>query len=375
MFWYILVIVCHFQNFCLQFNFNLLYVVQDGCEDSGATSPKSSVSSSSMDSHLINLRLQPIPEEVLLQAASTSLKHTMQQQDAVARPSQGSVQEAMFTMDDDGVNVATCSIDTSISRRKLTAMENEVNVGSCTSMRDVVSSSQIGLTSNIICDADLVRNKALSSSGSACVSSSSDNVSDCSMNCREASDAEAAAVAPLPDVLRHTSAACDVSSTMDEEPSLHVADVNILDIMKETKTSNVNVLVKENLQNNELLYDSEKYAKCDKVKLKDSLENNLHRSSSLKRMKENNLFNLSKSCKSSSSSNSSIGSNSDELSVNGKRCNHLLEEGAGGRGVECAGDASLSKRMRLDEKNIQHALDRCQQQQHATCSHTGNYHT
>lgn len=32
--------------------------------DSGAASPKSSVSSSSVDAHLVNLRLQPIPEEV-----------------------------------------------------------------------------------------------------------------------------------------------------------------------------------------------------------------------------------------------------------------------------------------------------------------------
>ena len=142
----------------------------------------------------------------------------------------------------------------------------------------------------------------------------------------------------------------DVTSTMEEcssnaSSSSNSLGVNLLDIMKESKTSNVNVLVKKNQQNNDLLYDSEKYAKCDKVKLQDSLDN-LSRGTGLKRVKEINLI---QNCNNVSSYNEEY---------TNKRLNTdapmdfdpvSLDEET----IHCT-EQALTKRMRLEEKNIQH---------------------
>lgn len=288
-----------------------------------------------MDSHLINLRLQPIPEEVLLHAASDSLQKRLEQ--SQYRDTQDQRDEDT-RMDDD-------ALDTRRSDATVDSSSTSVAIGGRSCDAD---SDTDGVTNSVSC--------------SVFVSSSSDTVSG--NNSRKKTQYPALAPA-LPDVLQNTittpqaAASCHVSSTMDDGNA-----VNILDIMKETKTSNVNVLVEDNQQNNELLYDSEKYAKCDKVKLKDSLDN-FSRSSSLKRIKDNNLF-ISRSNKMSITSCSS----NDDINGKSKRCNNLLEDGSDAScDVDHTAVHNSSKRMRLDEKNIQHELDRCQQQ--ASCSHAG----
>lgn len=70
------------------------------------------------------------------------------------------------------------------------------------------------------------------------------------------------------------------------------------DILKDAKTSNVNVLVTEEQANNEIKFDSEKYPKHDSVRLRDTLENpnltEFHnfdgKAVCVKRIKETNLM-------------------------------------------------------------------------------------
>lgn len=115
----------------------------------------------------------------------------------------------------------------------------------------------------------------------------------------------------------------------------HTSLVKLEDIMKETKTSNVNVLVKDNPANNEILFDSEKYAKYEKTKLKNSLDNLCK--SGTKRVKEVNLLHEKRSCNLSGDVNVSEceeGDERDELGIN--------------------------KRIRLDEKNVQYELEKYQ---------------
>lgn len=116
----------------------------------------------------------------------------------------------------------------------------------------------------------------------------------------------------------------------------HSSLVKLEDIMKESKTSNVNVLVKDNNPpNNELLFDSEKYAKYEKTRLKNSLDNLCK--SGMKRVKEVNLLQDLRGCRPTSS-------RSGEERDDGDERDRL----------------TINKRMRLDEKNIQYELEKSQ---------------
>lgn len=116
----------------------------------------------------------------------------------------------------------------------------------------------------------------------------------------------------------------------------HSSLVKLEDIMKESKTSNVNVLVKDNNPpNNELLFDSEKYAKYEKTRLKNSLDNLCK--SGVKRVKEVNLLHDGRGCRPTSSR--SVAENDD-----GDERDRL----------------TINKRMRLDEKNVQYELEKSQ---------------
>ncbi|CAL4074730.1 unnamed protein product, partial [Meganyctiphanes norvegica] len=112
----------------------------------------------------------------------------------------------------------------------------------------------------------------------------------------------------------------------------HLSMVKLEDIMKESKTSNVNVLVKENPTNNEFLYDSEKYAKYEKTRLKNSVDN-LSKSGN-KRVKEVNLLHEKRECYSSGL----------DLQIHSQdhSDDHL----------------GLNKRIRLDEKNLHYELEK-----------------
>uniref|UniRef100_A0A6A7FRF5 ubiquitinyl hydrolase 1 n=1 Tax=Hirondellea gigas TaxID=1518452 RepID=A0A6A7FRF5_9CRUS len=463
---------------------------EDTCEDSGATSPKSSVSSSSVDSHLVNLRLQPIPEEVLLHAASNTLLqqdlrrsdpstrrdeqyNLMQQDDAstsqedlLKRTNDVSSREDESATHDDlnlGRDDATNRV-LSVAQQDYSQREKQNSRGFCKldnngdatmdedsqdycddanaaltycddggngksvadSSSNFSSSCSVAFSSNCdIIDMDVLKNNASNSSNDVattttsasqgCVSSSSDpinnsnnnkctnqttntnssdNNSSCSSNFSSSSSSSSSInnsrkserflsnsnPLSLPDVLQNSitisnsKSSCAVSSSSVDDamqqqnspanlcsnsPALAV---NILDIRKETKTSNVNVLVKENQQNNELLYDSAKYAKCDKVKLKDSLDNLSGGDGSLKREKQfgNNLY-LGKTQNTSSASE-------DYANSKSKRSNNLIDANfCMERKLSELDDQNeqvVSKRIRLDEKNMQHQLERCQQQQH-----------
>lgn len=115
----------------------------------------------------------------------------------------------------------------------------------------------------------------------------------------------------------------------------HSSLVKLEDIMKETKTSNVNVLVKDNPANNELLFDSEKYARYDKSRLKNSVDN--LSKSGIKRVKEVNLLHDKRGCQPMVIGGESDGEEMDERD-----------------------EIAINKRMRLDEKNIQYELEKYQ---------------
>lgn len=61
----------------------------------------------------------------------------------------------------------------------------------------------------------------------------------------------------------------EVASLNNVPPCLHIYE----DIMKDAKTSNVNVLVTEQGANNEIVYDSEKFPKHENTRRRDALEN------------------------------------------------------------------------------------------------------
>lgn len=115
----------------------------------------------------------------------------------------------------------------------------------------------------------------------------------------------------------------------------HTSLVKLEDIMKESKTSNVNVLVKDNPANNELLFDSEKYAKYEKSRLKNSVDNLCK--SGTKRVKEVNLLHEKRSC---------------QLMV--------LNRDSDEEEIEDRDELAINKRMRLEEKNVQYELEKCQ---------------
>lgn len=130
---------------------------------------------------------------------------------------------------------------------------------------------------------------------------------------------------------------CDSVYSLNSIP--HSSLMKLEDIMKESKTSNVNVLVKDNPANNELLFDSEKYAKYEKSRLKNSV-NNLSKSGT-KRVKEVNLLHEKRGCQS--------------MVLEGELEGEFCEED-----VEDRGGLAINKRMRLDEKNVQYELEKCQ---------------
>lgn len=124
--------------------------------------------------------------------------------------------------------------------------------------------------------------------------------------------------------------------------SSHLSMVKLEDIMKESKTSNVNVLAKDSFSNNELFYDSEKYAKIESKKLKNSVDN-LSRGS-LKRVKEVNL--LVDKIDNSQHDTSSLVNSSKQIA-------EKTISSAGRNSV-----MALNKRIRLEEKNIQYEIEK-----------------
>lgn len=169
---------------------------------------------------------------------------------------------------------------------------------------------------------------------------------------------------PLADVLQNTICSIDAAGDVSSSSVDHLAakgasstmalGADMLNITKESKTSNVNVLVTENAPNNSLFFDSEKYAKCDKAKLKNTLDN-LSNEGLLRdaAMKDNNLSAFHKQ-------NLSL----DEASGKKyKRSNCILEQSVSVEGIvnDLGPDGlATNKRIRLDEKNMQLELQRSQ---------------
>ncbi|KAF2366092.1 Peptidase C19 ubiquitin carboxyl-terminal hydrolase, partial [Trinorchestia longiramus] len=370
---------------------------EDGCEDSGATSPKSSVSSSSVDSHLVNLRLQPIPEEVLLHAASSSLLRDRQEKELLgaARVKQRRLLAASQASMNTGPTSSVPSAGNNQDDDDDIRMEEDFDeFDRRNGEKDDISvdaDSTFSSQSNLVTSAQSSRrpsssNRVVSFNSNSCgmlVSSSSDSAEADASECSASDETEGLSnnnlpgrsPLPLPDVLQNTIDAretskmvtsSDVSSTMDssETKGSDVSlDVNVLDIMKESRTSNVNVLVTENQPNNALVFDSEKYAKFDKAKLKDTLDNLGHDVGD-STLKDNSFMSLSKK--------SLV---LKDLTVNGKkgkRSNCLLDQSVPIEGIlnDLQDNSKIiaNKRMRLDEKNIQLELERCQQLQESSSS-------
>ena len=128
---------------------------------------------------------------------------------------------------------------------------------------------------------------------------------------------------------------CSTSPPPNSSSGAHIALVKLEDIMKESKTSNVNVLVKDNPTNNELLFDSEKYAKYEKTRLKNSVDN--LSKAGVKRLKEVNLLHERRGCQSVVAQGDSEDDDTEER-----------------------GDLAINKKIRLEEKNIQLELERHQ---------------
>ncbi|XP_042861119.1 uncharacterized protein LOC122246550 [Penaeus japonicus] len=268
--------------------------------DSGAASPKSSVSSSSVDAHLVNLRLQPIPEEVRALIPSRM------------NASCDDLSLAGTTSCHDAESVAS-------------DMSDPAEVSGSSNVRRY---NQLGVTD--VCDS------------SDCDSSTAHNLVPAhrlqTLHCDSSSTLEKN---QLNDSQGMEKNQCSEASRLEENernnlgspPESHLSLVKLEDIMKETKTSNVNVLVKDNPANNELLFDSEKYAKYDKSRLKNSLDN-LNKSG-VKRVKEVNL-------------------------LHDKRGYQPMDVEGEYDDLEDRQELAINKRMRLDEKNIQYELERYQ---------------
>ncbi|XP_018014152.1 uncharacterized protein LOC108671170 [Hyalella azteca] len=365
---------------------------EDGCEDSGATSPKSSVSSSSVDSHLINMRLQPIPEEVLLHAASSSLlreRQAVPELTGTSRLKQRRLQGLSHSSTSSGFNgavslerISNDERDPRLNEDEDSRMEEDFDeFEGRGSYRDNINSSadadstfpQSDLVTSAHSSKKQASHRVVSfnpcSPSGMLVSSSSDSAeaivskSDAPHSSNELINNNSTVAAklplPLPDVLQNTIASneTNVMIGMDTSPDVsssldtYCSNVNVLDIMKESKTSNVNVLVTENQPNNELLFDSEKYAKCDKAKLKESLDNLGHDVGDTA-LKDNNLMSLSRK----------IMVQENLQGKKGKRSNCLLEPNSSVEGIlnnlKENSDIISHKKIRLEEKNIQLELER-----------------
>ncbi|XP_045121962.1 uncharacterized protein LOC123510698 [Portunus trituberculatus] len=301
--------------------------------DSGAASPKSSVSSSSVDAHLVNLRLQPIPEEV--RALGPCCR--------------------MNTSCDD------LSLAGTTSCHDAESVTSDVSDPAEVSSASVRRYNQLGTSGG-------------SSGGEVCDGSDCDISSTCNLvipdllatlPCHSISDMEKN---HIQESLRQERAhqqhqqqqqqqqhqqmqlqegeESSLSQPSQSDPSSnsagcsgfvlpHSSFVKLEDIMKESKTSNVNVLVKDsNPANNELLFDSEKYAKYEKTRLKNSLDNLCK--SGVKRVKEVNLLQEG-------------------------RCSRVaVRSGAERDDGDERDRLTINKRMRLDEKNIQYELEKSQ---------------
>ncbi|KAK4307464.1 hypothetical protein Pmani_020768 [Petrolisthes manimaculis] len=265
--------------------------------DSGGASPKSSVSSSSVDAHLINLRLQPIPEEV--RRINTSC-------DDLSLAGTTSCHDAESVTSDIS-DPAEVGGNTSVRRY------NQLGSG------DVCDSSDcdISTTCNLVPASRLLALHCDSSSYPLMEANHIQEKNLCLVSDRGGERVES------------SDGVC-LGGSMS-----HVSLVKLEDIMKETKTSNVNVLVKDNPANNEILFDSEKYAKYEKSRLKNSLDNLCK--SGTKRVKEVNLLHDKRSC-----------------NVTGDETVSDTEEG------DERDELGINKRIRLDEKNIQYELEKYQ---------------
>nr|XP_053639106.1 uncharacterized protein LOC128693452 [Cherax quadricarinatus] len=273
--------------------------------DSGAASPKSSVSSSSVDAHLINLRLQPIPEEVRA-LIPTSMNASC---DDLSLAGTTSCHDAESVTSDISDPAEVCG---SSSVRRY----NHLGIGS-----DVCDSSD--------CDISTTQNLVPNSGLQILHCDSSSNLEKNQLNDSLRQEKNQRLLATRTEKAELS----DLEFPCGSVP--HSSMVKLEDIIKETKTSNVNVLVKENPANNEFLYDSEKYAKYDKSRLKNSLDN-LSKSGT-KRVKEVNLLHEKRGCHPM-----------------------VIEGESDSEEVDNRDDISINKRMRLDEKNVQYELEKYQ---------------
>ncbi|KAB7496968.1 Ubiquitin carboxyl-terminal hydrolase 9 [Armadillidium nasatum] len=278
--------------------------------DSGPASPKSSVSSSSVDTHLTSLRLQPIPEEI---KTISRLPKVNTSSDDISLSGTLSCQDAESVMSD----ISDCGDGMSNGNSGVAAVRR-YNSLSCNYDCDMSVIEPVPVApvnesfSDSICD---------SSSKHSKISSSDLTEGQVSWdpNCVSMSDAP--------------------NSSSDSCGSIHLSMVKLEDIMKETKTSNVNVLAKDNVSNNEFLYDSEKYAKVESKKLKNNLDN-LNKCG-LKRVKEVNLL-VDKMDNSQIDSTNIINSSKNKMFSTPGR-NSVM---------------ALNKRIRLEEKNVQYEIEK-----------------
>ncbi|KAG7159460.1 Ubiquitin carboxyl-terminal hydrolase 10-like 2, partial [Homarus americanus] len=269
--------------------------------DSGAASPKSSVSSSSVDAHLVNLRLQPIPEEVRA-LIPTQMNVSC---DDLSLAGTTSCHDAESVTSDISDPAEVCG-SSSIRRY------NQLGGGA----GDLCDSSDCDISTTH----NLVPNSGLQTLH--CDSSSSLEKNHLHESLRQEKNQRLLANRP------EKTENCDV-----EFPHSHL--VKLDDNIKESKTSNVNVSVKDDPANNELLFNSEKYGKFEKSRLKNSLDN-LGKSGT-KRVKEVNLFHDKRGCQ--------------PMVVEGEFDSEELDN---------RDELAINKRIRLEEKNVQYELEKYQ---------------
>ncbi|XP_068239459.1 uncharacterized protein [Palaemon carinicauda] len=265
--------------------------------DSGGASPKSSISSSSVDAHCVNYRLQPIPEEV----RSLLPAHVNASCDDLSLAGTTSCHDAESVASD---------------------VSDPADVGGSGGIRRY---NHLGDSSD--CDSTTQNTIATHNLHTLHCDNSTLSLEKNQLNQPLHQDKAQNTVSDQEKGL------CSTSSP--NSSGAHIALVKLEDIMKESKTSNVNVLVKDNPTNNEFLFDSEKYAKYDKTRLKNSVDN--LSKSGVKRIKEVNLLHERRGCQ------SVVGVAESE------------EEDS-----EDREEVAINKKIRLDEKNIQLELERHQ---------------
>ncbi|KAK7074137.1 hypothetical protein SK128_019422 [Halocaridina rubra] len=296
--------------------------------DSGGASPKSSVSSSSVDAHLVNYRLQPIPEEVrsliptrmnvsfddLSVAGTTSCHDAESVASDVSDPGEvgsgggGGIRRYNHLGGGGSEACDSSDCDSTTTTQNLVAHHNLSTHTLHHNHHCDTNNTLLGLEKNQL-------NETLRQQ-------ERDHINVISSVALEKEQCSTFPTHSLPSQSLSSSGA-------------HIALVKLEDIMKESKTSNVNVLVKDNPTNNEFLFDSEKYAKYEKTRLKNSVDN--LSKSGVKRIKEVNLLHEKRGCQ-----------------VQTVRTESEDEEFDDGE------ELAINKRMRLDEKNVQLELERHQ---------------